>query len=144
VNFLVDNQLPDALRNFFTEQGHCSCHVLGLRMDEASDLEIWDYADKGNWIVVSKDEDFLHLANRPGDTGKLLWVRIGNCPETNLVAIIPERIARNCPCLRPWRPRRGNPVDQNMSTGWKKGGPDSGIGSPQSSTEEMCTESEKR
>ena len=54
-------------------------------MDEASDLEIWDYADKGNWIVVSKDEDFLHLANRPGDTGKLLWVRIGNCRKQTLL-----------------------------------------------------------
>ena len=38
-------------------------------MDEASDLEIWNYAAAGNWIVVSKDEDFLHLANREGDSG---------------------------------------------------------------------------
>ena len=85
MNFLVDNQLPDALRNFLATHGHPSSHVLGLRMDEASDLEIWDYAAKGNWIVVSKDEDFLHLANRPGDTGKLLWVRIGNSRKTTLL-----------------------------------------------------------
>jgi predicted nuclease of predicted toxin-antitoxin system len=85
VNFLVDNQLPDALCNFLTARGHQSSHVLGLLMDEASDLEIWDYAAKGNWIVVSKDEDFLHLANRPGDAGKLLWVRIGNCRKQTVV-----------------------------------------------------------
>jgi predicted nuclease of predicted toxin-antitoxin system len=85
VNFLVDNQLPDALSNFLTAQGHRSDHVLGLRMDEASDLEIWNYAANGAWIVVSKDEDFLHLANRPGDTGKLLWVRIGNCRKLTLL-----------------------------------------------------------
>ena len=54
-------------------------------MDEASDLEIWDYAAKNNWIVVSKDEDFLHLANRPADSGKLLWVRIGNCRKETLL-----------------------------------------------------------
>ncbi len=85
MNFLVDNQLPDALSNFLTAKGHRSTHVLGLRMDEASDLEIWDYATKGNWIVVSKDEDFLHLANRPHDTGRLLWVRIGNCRKQTLL-----------------------------------------------------------
>jgi predicted nuclease of predicted toxin-antitoxin system len=54
-------------------------------LDEASDFEIWDYAAKGGWIVVSKDEDFLHLANRPGDAGRLLWVRIGNCRKQTLL-----------------------------------------------------------
>ena len=54
-------------------------------MDEASDLEIWEYAAKGDWVVVSKDEDFLHLANRPGDAGRLLWVRIGNCRKQTLL-----------------------------------------------------------
>lgn len=85
MNFLVDNQLPDALCNFLTAQAHQSSHVLSLHLDEASDLQIWDYATNGDWIVVSKDEDFLHLANRPGDTGKLLWVRIGNCRKQTLL-----------------------------------------------------------
>lgn len=85
MNFLVDNQLPDALCNFLTAHGHQSKHVLNLRMDEATDLEIWKYATNGDWIVVSKDEDFLHLANRPGDAGKLLWVRIGNCRRETLL-----------------------------------------------------------
>ena len=53
-------------------------------MDEGSDIEIWNYAAHGNWIVVSKDEDLLHLASRPGDTGGLLWVRIGNCRKQTL------------------------------------------------------------
>lgn len=82
----MDNQLPEALCEFLKTQGHRSSHVLTLGMDEASDLEIWNYAAKGNWIVVSKDEDFLHLANRPGDSGKFLWVRIGNCRKKTLLA----------------------------------------------------------
>lgn len=85
MNFLVDNQLPEALCNFLTTQGHHSSHVIALQMDEASDLEIWNYAAKGDWIIVSKDEDFLHLANRPGEFGKLLWVRIGNCRTASLL-----------------------------------------------------------
>jgi predicted nuclease of predicted toxin-antitoxin system len=85
VNFLVDNQLPEALCRFLNTNGHRSEHVLGLRMDEASDLEIWNYAANGNWIVATRDEDYLHLANRPGDLGKLLWVRIGNCRKQTLL-----------------------------------------------------------
>lgn len=63
-------------------------------MDEASDLEIWDYAAKGNWTVVSKDEDFLHLAIRPGDAGKLLWVRIGNCRKQTLLQAFERELPR--------------------------------------------------
>ena len=85
MNFLADNQLPEALCLFLSSRGHRSEHVLGLHMDEASDLEIWNYAATGNRIVISKDEDFLHLANRPGDIGKLLWVRIGNCRKQLLL-----------------------------------------------------------
>jgi predicted nuclease of predicted toxin-antitoxin system len=85
VNFLVDNQLPEALCRFLNARGHQSSHVLDLRMDEASDLKVWSYAATGNWIVVSKDEDFIHLANRQGDKGKLLWVRIGNCRKQTLL-----------------------------------------------------------
>ncbi len=81
----MDNQLPDALCRFLKEHGHESSHLLGLNMEEASALEIWNYAAAGNWIVVSKDEDFLHLANRPGDAGKLLWVRIGNSRKQMLL-----------------------------------------------------------
>ena len=85
MKFLVDNQLPEALCRFLKAHGHESGHVLGLKMDEATDLKIWNDAAAGNWIVVSKDEDFLHLANRPGDAGKFLWVRIGNCRKQTLL-----------------------------------------------------------
>jgi predicted nuclease of predicted toxin-antitoxin system len=85
VKFLVDNQLPEALCRFLNEHGHESGHILDLNMDEASDLEIWNYAAADNWIVVSKDEDFLHLANRHDDAGKLLWVRIGNSRKQTLL-----------------------------------------------------------
>ena len=47
--------------------------------ERATETEIWKRAARENRIVVSKDADFLHLANRDGDTGRLLWVRVGNC-----------------------------------------------------------------
>ena len=61
-------------------------------MDESSDCDIWDFAVDGNWIVVSRDEDFFHLANRAGDAGKLLWVRIGNCRKDVLLRVFEKEI----------------------------------------------------
>jgi predicted nuclease of predicted toxin-antitoxin system len=63
-------------------------------MDEASDAQIWNYAASGNSIVVSKDEDFLHLANQLGDAGRLLWVRIGNCRKLTLLQAFDRELPR--------------------------------------------------
>lgn len=75
----MDNQLPVALARWLTQNGHQSVHVLDLGMESVSDTAIWDRAVADEAIVVSKDEDFFHLANRPRDLGRLLWIRVGNC-----------------------------------------------------------------
>jgi predicted nuclease of predicted toxin-antitoxin system len=36
--------------------------------------------------LISKDEDFLHLANRPEAVTRVLWVRLGNCRTSTLIA----------------------------------------------------------
>ena len=92
MNFLVDNQLPEALSRFLCEHGHPSFHVLNLQMDKASDLAIWSHATENDWVVVSKDDDFLHIANRPSDAGRFLWVRIGNCRTQTLLRTFGEQL----------------------------------------------------
>ena len=50
-------------------------HVFDAGLAAATDVEIWNRASAEDRIVISKDEDFFHLANRVGDTGRLLWIR---------------------------------------------------------------------
>ncbi|HSZ57796.1 MAG TPA: DUF5615 family PIN-like protein, partial [Tepidisphaeraceae bacterium] len=57
-----------------------------LGMEQAGDAEIWASCATEGRIVVSKDADFFLLAHRPGDTGRLLWVRVGNCRTPALLA----------------------------------------------------------
>ncbi len=86
MKFLVDNQLPVALARFLSSRGHDAQHVLDLQMEEADDSYIWHRAASQSRVLVSKDEDFLHLANRPGATGTFVWVRLGNCRKQVLLA----------------------------------------------------------
>ena len=86
MKFLVDNQLPAALARFLNLRGHDAQHVLDLQMDDADDPDIWNHAAAQGRALVSKDEDFLHLANRPGATGAFVWVRLGNCRKQVLLA----------------------------------------------------------
>jgi predicted nuclease of predicted toxin-antitoxin system len=85
VTFLVDNQLPRALARFFVSHGFKAEHLLDLGMDEAGDRAVWDYALKGSHVIVTKDEDFLNLALRPGPAAQVIWGRLGNCRKQALL-----------------------------------------------------------
>jgi len=86
MKFLVDNQLPLALADHLRGWGLDCAHVLELGLERSDDLEIWRRAAAEARIVVSKDEDFLPLAGRSGDQGRLIWVRLGNCRNAALLA----------------------------------------------------------
>ena len=85
MKFLVDNQLPAALARFIESRGCHAKHVLDIGLAEACDTQILRYAELESYILVSKDEDFLHLVLRPGVTTGLVWVRIGNCRKQHLL-----------------------------------------------------------
>ena len=61
-------------------------HVLDVDLGDATDAEIWDYASKNDGVVISKDEDFLYLANAPTAKARLIWIRLGNCRTKALLA----------------------------------------------------------
>jgi len=85
VKFLVDNQLAAALARWLAARADAA-RVLDCGMEATPDGDIWTHATREGLIVVSKDEDFFHLANRPEDAGRLLWVRFGNCRTAGLLA----------------------------------------------------------
>lgn len=86
MKFLVDNQLPTSLAKFLLKHGHDCQHVLEVGLATASDVEICRHADSEERIIISKDEDFLYLASRPGAITRFLWVRLGNCRTAILLA----------------------------------------------------------
>ena len=53
------------------------CDDIGLSVP-AKDTEIWDYARKQGLLIVTNDEDFLHLSIVKGFPPKVLLLRTGN------------------------------------------------------------------
>jgi predicted nuclease of predicted toxin-antitoxin system len=91
VKFLVDNQLPTALARFLRSRGVDCQHVLDINLGGAADAAIWHYASQNGCVVISKDEDFLYMANIPSAKARLVWIRIGNCRTKVLLAAV-ERL----------------------------------------------------
>jgi predicted nuclease of predicted toxin-antitoxin system len=90
VRWLIDNQLPVALARWLQARGEDAVHVLDRSQGQTGDRDIWETAIAENRIVISKDGDFFILATRPGDFGRLLWLRVGNCRKQTLLAAMDQ------------------------------------------------------
>lgn len=92
--FLIDNQLPEALSRFLKSQNLNSVHVAEVGLDEASDQKIWQYAKSSGAVIISKDEDFFHLACSDPEGAALIWVRLGNCRKQELLTAFSQSLSQ--------------------------------------------------
>jgi len=84
--FLIDENLPRAI----SFQGDFSfIHVVDFGR-QMSDSEIWDYAIKNNFIIVTKDTDFYDRIILHGPPPKIIWIRFGNMRRKKLEEKIKE------------------------------------------------------
>jgi predicted nuclease of predicted toxin-antitoxin system len=85
VRFLVDAQLPPALARWLVEQGHEASHLVDHGLLESPDSLIWAEAERLGAVIVSKDEDFVHLCTLSPQGPSLVWVRVGNTTRRDLL-----------------------------------------------------------
>jgi len=86
--YLIDNQLPVGLVGHLQKHGLEATHVSQCGLDRASDAEIWGYAKSHNCVIVSKDEDFIHLSSKDPTGPAIVWIRLGNCRNLVLFAAV--------------------------------------------------------
>jgi predicted nuclease of predicted toxin-antitoxin system len=89
MNFLVDAQLPPGMCTRLRQLGHSAVHVSDLGNIDAPDAVIANAAAADGLILITKDEDFLHL-RRP-DRFAMLWLRCGNITNQGLAAWLEPR-----------------------------------------------------
>tara|TARA_R110000787_G_scaffold20671_1_gene61546 strand:- start:1519 stop:1848 length:330 start_codon:yes stop_codon:yes gene_type:complete len=87
VRLIVDQQLPPVLADWLRGQGWQAVHVRDLGLASASDIAIWTEAQRDQAVVISRDDDFVGLAQRMGGA-RVVWVRLGNCTNATLLATI--------------------------------------------------------
>jgi predicted nuclease of predicted toxin-antitoxin system len=88
MKFLVDVQLPGTLARWLRGRGCDAVHALERDLGQADDRALWEISTDEGRIMISKDEDFFILAMRPKDSGRLLWLRVGNCRTTDLLTLL--------------------------------------------------------
>jgi predicted nuclease of predicted toxin-antitoxin system len=75
VKLLFDENLSRKLIARLAELYPGSAHVAGFDLIERPDREIWDFAQAGDFIIVTADADFYELAAALGPPPKVIWLR---------------------------------------------------------------------
>ena len=72
--------------------GKCE-HVDFIKINiPANDLEIWNYAKENEYIIITKDNDFIDLLEKNGFPPKVVLLKTGNNRSSDLEALLIKAI----------------------------------------------------
>ena len=89
VKFLVDNDLSHRLIPYLHSIFPNSVHVSEAPLNRSSsDTEIWSHAQERDFTILTKDGDFLRLAQQRGHPPKTVILRLGNCANDQVIDLL--------------------------------------------------------
>ena len=80
----ISRRLVPALANAYPG----STHVVLQGLQQASDVEVWQFAKDHGYVIVSKDDDFTALSSLRGQPPCLIKLSIGNCDNEQVLRIL--------------------------------------------------------
>lgn len=63
-------------------------HVRDFNLQAATDPEIWAFALREGYAILSKDSDFHQLAFAQGPPPKVVWIQRGNCSTSGIEELL--------------------------------------------------------
>jgi predicted nuclease of predicted toxin-antitoxin system len=81
-------RLVKALQGLFAE----SAHVRDLALDRAADADVWEYARREGFVIISKDSDFEQRSLLHGHPPKCIWLRVGNCSTREIEDLLHRHV----------------------------------------------------
>jgi predicted nuclease of predicted toxin-antitoxin system len=63
-------------------------HIRELGLIDVEDVDIWDFARKNGYTIVTFDADFYDIGLINGCPPKIIWLRTGNLTTNQIVDIL--------------------------------------------------------
>lgn len=93
MRFLVDAQLPIRMAQWLNHAGHDTRHTLELPLgNRTPDVDVVAIAVHESRVVVTKDDDFVHLFLLNGEP-RLLLISTGNISNFDLEHLVRSNLA---------------------------------------------------
>jgi predicted nuclease of predicted toxin-antitoxin system len=80
----LSRKLVGRLADIFPDCSHVQFHDL----DDKTDTEIWEFAKLNNFYIVTQDADFAERSRLYGSPPKVIWLRCGNVPTSQVEQIL--------------------------------------------------------
>jgi len=80
----LSRKLVTRLADIFPDASHVQFHGL----TDADDSKIWEFAKIEGFCIVTQDADFAERSHLYGSPPKVIWLRCGNTPTSNVEAIL--------------------------------------------------------
>ena len=93
MKLLFDQNLGPSLCGGVADLFPGSIHVRDVGLARADDAVLWGYAADGDFVIVTKDDDFRQRSFLLGAPPKVVWVRLGNCRTADVLAVLRSRHA---------------------------------------------------
>ena len=94
MKLLFDQNLSHFLCRAVGDRFPGSVHVRQIGLSQAGDADVWDYATRHGFTIVTKDADFRQRSFLYGHPPKVIWVRLGNCSTRAITALLLRRASR--------------------------------------------------
>lgn len=75
MKLLLDENLSRKLVPRLAELYPGSIHVAEAGLESSPDREVWEFARRKDFVIVSADSDFYELATTIGPPPKVVWLR---------------------------------------------------------------------
>lgn len=85
MKLLLDENLSRRLVPFLQDAFPGSSQVALAGLEHASDLAVWEYAQRNGFVVVTKDSDFHELSLLLGAPPRVVWLQLGNTSRSHVL-----------------------------------------------------------
>jgi predicted nuclease of predicted toxin-antitoxin system len=88
MRFLFDQNISHRILSILPDLFDGSTSVKGEDLINAPDIEIWEFAKKLDYTIVTQDSDFNDLNSLHGFPPKIIWIRTGNLRTQQIVDLL--------------------------------------------------------
>jgi predicted nuclease of predicted toxin-antitoxin system len=88
MKLLFDQNLSPRLVQLLADVFPDSAHVYHLGHGESQDTAIWNFAQENDYIIVSKDSDYLDCCAAFGFPPHVISIRSGNCSTSHVQRLL--------------------------------------------------------
>ena len=83
----ISFRIIDKIKHLYPE----AKQIRELGLENSSDMEIWIFANKNQYTIITFDSDFFDISNIKGHPPKVIWLKTGNCTTNNVKEILIDK-----------------------------------------------------